>query len=108
NTQIQGEAFYNQTHGRADIKLFLPQDWDEALKLAAEVEEEIPEYVECITDQRSFYGNFGELGKIYKVKCWNFNETDCLLEGTTSGSTDRSRFKPSTKEAYEEQKLIIN
>lgn len=66
-------------------------------------EEKIPEYVECVEEQPQ-YDNYGELGKIYKVLDWNYSISDCMLEGTTSGSTSKRRFKPSTKEAYEAQK----
>lgn len=62
--------------------------------------ENIPEYAECISTSRNCYG---ELGKVYKVKNWNYSLSDCMLEGTTSGSTAKSRFRPSTKEAYNAQ-----
>lgn len=64
----------------------------------------IPEYVECIEE---FPPNYGEKGKIYKVITWKYSPNDCVLEGTTSGSTDRSRFKPSTKEAYDAQNAPV-
>ena len=69
-------------------------------------EEKIPEYVECVEEQPQ-YNNYGELGKIYKVLDWNCSITDCLLVGTTSGSTAKKRFKPSTKEAYEAQNTYL-
>ena len=62
--------------------------------------ESVPEYVECINEGVWY----GKLGQIYKVKNWNHSNGDCLLEGTTSGSTSKKRFKPSTREAYEAQK----
>jgi len=63
-------------------------------------EDIIPEYVECVKVLKNGYG---ELGKIYKVKNWNHSDIDCWLEGTTSGCASKSRFKPSTKEAYDAQ-----
>jgi hypothetical protein len=59
-----------------------------------------PEYVECI---KVLEFHYGELGKIYKVENWNYPIGDCMLVGTTSGSTSRDRFKPSTKEAFDAQ-----
>ena len=72
------------------------------LNIMKNQEDKIPEYVECIEEQPQ-YNNYGELGKIYKVLDWNSSITDCILKGTTSGSTAKKRFKPSTKEAYEAQ-----
>ena len=69
-------------------------------------EEKIPEYVECIKEL-PHYNDYGELGKIYKVLDWNCSITDCMLVGTTSGSTAKKRFKPSTKEAYEAQNTYL-
>ncbi len=65
----------------------------------------IPGYVECIIEQPQ-YGNYGKLGKIYKVINWNHSINYCMLEGTTSGSTSKNRFKPSTKEAYDAQFIV--
>ena len=67
-----------------------------------EISDKIPEYVECVKEQPQ-YNNYGELGKIYKVLDWNYSISDCVLVGTTSGSTAKKRFKPSTKEAYDAQ-----
>lgn len=64
----------------------------------------IPEYVECIEETN--YNFYGKLGTIYKVSNWIYSTNDCMLEGTTSGSTDRKRFKPSTKEAYDAQFVV--
>ena len=64
-----------------------------------------PEYVECIKEETDNYF-YGRLGKIYKVSNWFHSINDCMLEGTTSGSTDRKRFKPSTKEAYNAQFVV--
>lgn len=65
----------------------------------------IPEYVECIKEEKQ-YGCYGDLGKIYKVDNWNHSQNDCMLIGTTSGSTCKNRFKPSTKEAYDAQFVV--
>jgi len=65
----------------------------------------IPEYVECIKEEKA-YNFYGELGIIYKVANWNYSINDCMLEGTTSGSTCKNRFKPSTKEAYDAQFVV--
>lgn len=110
NTVNKGEAYYNQTHGKADIKLFLPQDWNQALELAVEVEEEIPEYIEVI---RSGGNNTihpkhqkSVINGIYKVlyfsKAGTESKWDCYVcEG---GYVIYPNYcKPSTKEAYEEQ-----
>lgn len=84
------------------------KDWLEAcIKANATVPKpsnSIPEYVECVKEKVACYG---EKGKIYKVITWKYNSNDCMLEGTTSGSTDRSRFKPSTKEAYDAQNTPV-
>lgn len=64
----------------------------------------IPEYVECVKEED--YSFYGKLGTIYKVQNWNYSTNDCTLEGTTSGSTCRKRFKPSTKEAYDAQFIV--
>lgn len=84
----------------------LPEQYEEALKVASEVVEEIPEYVECI---RSGITSATK-GKIYKVVKLdedvltyidNFgNENliaNVLSKGKGTGHTD---FKPSTKEAF--------
>jgi hypothetical protein len=62
------------------------------------------EYVECIKE--GIYNFYGKLGTIYKVNNWNHSTADCMLEGTTSGSTSKNRFKPSTKEAYDAQFVV--
>ena len=76
------------------------------LNIMKNQEDKIPEYVECIEEQPQ-HNNYGELGKIYKVLDWNCSITDCMLVGTTSGSTAKKRFKPSTKEAYEAQNTYL-
>ena len=64
----------------------------------------IPKYVECI--EEAPFNCYGEIGTVYKVSVWNFSTTDCVLEGTNSGSTSKRRFKPSTKEAYDAQFVV--
>ena len=76
------------------------------LSIMKNQEEKIPEYVECVEEQPQ-HNNYGELGKIYKVLDWNCSITDCLLVGTTSGSTAKKRFKPSTKKAYDAQNTYL-
>ena len=76
------------------------------LNIMKKQEDKIPEYVECVEEQPQ-HNHYGELGKIYKVLDWNCSITDCLLVGTTSGSTAKERFKPSTKEAYEAQNIYL-
>lgn len=66
----------------------------------------IPEYVECIEDIRLRHNCYGELGKVYIVVNWNHSTNDCMLLGTTSGSTSKTRFKASTKEAYDAQFVV--
>ena len=96
--EINGKHIYaHDMHG------FLYKDgrWATLVSSPETKEESIPEYVECI--EEAPYKSYGTLGKIYKVQNWNYSKTDCLLEGSTSGSTSRKRFKPSIKEAYEAQ-----
>lgn len=97
--------FINETN-KIDCNLILPEGYIHQLQTYLNImknqEEKIPEYVECVEEQPQ-YNNYGELGKIYKVLDWNCSITDCMLVGTTSGSTSKKRFKPSTKEAYEAQ-----
>jgi hypothetical protein len=83
----------------------IPNNGWELLPADYSPDEIVPEYVECIKAQPQ-YNNYGELGKIYKVQDWMYSVDDCMLEGTTSGSTDRNRFKPSTKEAYDAQQSL--
>ena len=78
----------------------------EIIKAMKNQEDKVPEYVECVEEQPQ-HNNYGELGKIYKVLNWNCSITDCMLVGTTSGSTAKKRFKPSTKEAYDAQNTYL-
>lgn len=56
---------YDKTLGMSGaIHLVLPQDWNRALELASELEEEMPEYVE-ITDGFGCWYKTGEIYKIY-------------------------------------------
>lgn len=63
-----------------------------------------PEYVECIKEV--YHTNYGKIGKIYQVQNWFHSSSDCMLVGTTSGSTAKNRFKPSTKEAFDKQNQV--
>ena len=80
----------------------MPEGWSPDVEepVTSVKDDVIPEYVECI---KVLEFHYGELGKIYKVENWNYPIGDCMLVGTTSGSTSRDRFKPSTKEAYDAQ-----
>jgi hypothetical protein len=82
-------------------KLFLPKDWFKALELAAEVEEEVPEYVEIIVNYNVF--KKGEILKTekYSDSTWRFVWPDGT--GQIYNKVYDSYFKPSTKEAYEAQ-----
>ena len=97
--------FIDETN-KIDSSLVLPEGYihqlETYLNIMKNQEEKIPEYVECVEEQPQ-HNNYGELGKIYKVLDWNCSITDCMLVGTTSGSTAKKRFKPSTKEAYDAQ-----
>ncbi len=85
---------------KSSVKWFATkQEAEEFSKTLTETEDNIPEYVECI--EQNYY--YDVLGKIYKVINWNYGHEDCMLEGINTGSTNRDRFKPSTKEAYEAQ-----
>ena len=101
--------FIDETNN-IDNSLILPEGYIHQLHTYLNVmknqKEKIPEYVECVEEQPQ-HNNYGELGKIYKVLDWNCSITDCLLVGTTSGSTSKKRFKPSTKEAYEAQNTYL-
>lgn len=48
------------------------------------------QYAKCIDDNCQW---FGELNKEYKVINWMHSSNDCMLEGSTSGSTSRTRFR---------------
>lgn len=101
--------FINETN-RIDNSSVLPEGYifqlETYLNIMKNQEDKIPEYVECVEEQPQ-HNNYGELGKIYKVLDWNCSITDCVLLGTTSGSTAKKRFKPSTKEAYDAQNNLL-
>ena len=101
--------FIDETNN-IDNSLILPEGYilqlETYLNIMKNQEDKVPEYVECVEEQPQ-YDNYGELGKIYKVLDWNCSITDCMLAGTTSGSTSKKRFKPSTKEAYEAQNTYL-
>lgn len=76
---------------------YLPQDWNRALELAAELEEEIPEYVEAVRNLTGI-----TKGKIYPYV------NNRVIDGTFNNyrlmpSEGYEYFTPSTKEAYEAQ-----
>ena len=94
----------------------LPQQWDECLKAASELEVEIPEYVECIKAY-SLQTKYMIEGYIYKVldstnlasiklqcnrtvKDWSSKTLFICFAGVKEFD-----FIPSTKEAYEKQQL---
>ena len=92
----------------------LPQQWDECLKAASELEEEAPEYVECI--QIKVDTPKIKQGYIYKIVSYNsktqniqvINEFGDKWDFTninlTNPNLDRFiAFTYSTKEAYEKQ-----
>lgn len=106
------------TNGHSRIKanqqFILPQDWNKALQLAAEVEEEIPEYVEWVNNI-----GCGGLGWMCDKSDFKKGKIFCTLTDDLPKSglnTDKSNwryalskewyavnFKPSTKEAFDEQ-----
>lgn len=107
------QELYSNNGGNfnTDLRVSTPEEkhWletcikaDKFIKFEEAMKSFIPEYVECIKEENDKYF-YGKLGTIYKVSNWIHSFSDCMLEGTTSGSTDRKRFKPSTKEAYDAQ-----
>lgn len=102
-----GQDIPERYNSKCDNKMSLfMDDWHFASSsyVLKETKSIVPEYAECVQECPPYYG---EKGKIYKVKVWNYSDSDCMLEGTTSGSTSRSRFKPSTKEAYDAQNAPV-
>lgn len=110
-SNLSGKGYeYHSSKGNAQICYNLPQDWDRALELAAEVETEIPEYVKCIkTDGERFV-----LNHIYKVeKGSTYNSLQLL---SSNGEQDCTggypmngglwSFEPSNKEKYDNQNKI--
>ncbi len=110
--EINVFSYAPDSHSRiqkAEYKLTLPQDWDLALKLAAEVEEEIPEYVEATKDYNGYFIS----GYIYKVNNLRQIRNAELICNVKSAHIKAGNYmyvnltypnwKPSTKEAYEEQ-----
>jgi hypothetical protein len=111
---------YNSTYGDSNpIELTLPQDWDKAIQLASEVEEEVPEYVKVIA---AYNGSSGWWipGDIYKVNSWKLTEgkglhaTFTQINNRTNGwsedsfntyNTWKKYFIPATKKEFDAQEL---
>tara|TARA_R110000850_G_scaffold34024_2_gene92269 strand:- start:8611 stop:9675 length:1065 start_codon:yes stop_codon:yes gene_type:complete len=86
------------------IYVKLPQDWDRGLKLAAEIEEEVPEYVESLS---TYHDQFTK-GKVYKVDKERVSTNNYSVFTDDRGrhnSWGKTMFKPSTKETYDAQEL---
>lgn len=99
------------------IILNLPKDWDKALQLAAEVEEEVPEYVEWIANigcgKSGFMCNESSFkkGKIFctltdKLPPSGLGKGSKYWKEALTEEWYSQNFKPSTKEAYEAQKEV--
>lgn len=92
-----------------------PHQWAEIISKPNEASNEVPEYVECISD--SMVGcSRGEILKcreVHGVFEWRYNKTSGMYKGedhydrwTNTGWTNKisqETFKPSTKEAFEAQ-----
>ena len=78
----------------------LPQQWDECLKAASELEEEIPEYIEFIDDTFTCFteGVIYPLNEEGRCQC-NTGEYLSAMQYPK----DKKWMKPSTKSAYEKQ-----
>lgn len=78
----------------------LPEQWDECLKAASELEEEVPEYVEFIYDNISYFTK----GTIYPLnKNGNCQGDNGEYYRAMQYPKDKKFMVPSTKEAYEKQ-----
>ncbi len=82
----------------SEIRELKAEDPEITKHFPIEKKDEYTGYVECIKERKNC---FGELGKIYIVNSGNIS--DFYLQGSTSGSVAKERFKNSTKEAYEAQ-----
>jgi hypothetical protein len=92
-----------------DHHFILPQDWNKALELAAEVEEEIPEYIEA-TNNCSVYYIKGYVYKVLDTKNLSSVRLTCSKKTDWANSEtnlyvdfNKAEWKASTKEAYEAQ-----
>lgn len=96
----------------------LPQQWDECLKAASELEEEIPEYVKCIQIKVDIPKI--KQGHVYKVISYNSNtqhiqvidefgdKWDCTNINLINPNLNYcTAFTYSTKEDYEKQQKRI-
>ena len=99
-SHTEGYGYYSTTMN--DYKNFyLPQDWQEALDYVSEEVKEIPEYVECIVNNFSYYlkGQISKVDDKGQIEDLDGEYTDFM-----KWPRDKKCFKPSTKEAYEAQK----
>ena len=96
---------YNQQE-KCNPVYTLPQDWDKALAKAAEVEEEIPEYVEVTINYFGY--KKGDICKVIEKE----EDGDIIVYNPNRISYSRytpnvcyviKNTKPSTKEAYDKQ-----
>ena len=79
----------------------LPEQWDECLKAASELVEEVPEYVEFISDDFSYLFT---KGTIYPLnKNGNCQGDDGEYHWSMQYPENKKFMVPSTKEAYEKQ-----
>lgn len=91
--------------GNYPVKMYtvykLPEQYDEALKAASEVDEEIPEYVEFIDTAHK--------GKIVKVVEWT-PHVYCRVRFFNGDKSEPFKYlvKPSTKEAYDAQNRPVS
>jgi len=99
-------TFYKSTYPACQFLYNLPQDWDKALAKAAEVEEEIPEYVEVTINYFGY--KKGDICKVIEKE----EDGDIIVYNPNRISYSRytpnvcyviKNTKPSTKEAYDKQ-----
>jgi hypothetical protein len=91
-------------HTGDKIILSLPDEWDKAIKLASEVEEEVPEYVKLVRTYGS--GTGMTIGKIYKVCDTNIWVDDLGVQrNTLKGCLEDVELIRSSKSEYDAQEL---
>ena len=91
---------FSSTNAYKCVIYTLPQQWDECLKAASELEEEAPEYVEFISDKFTYFTK----GTIYPLNKKRECKTDSgIYLWSMQYPKDKEYMKPSTKEAYEKQ-----
>lgn len=84
----------------------LPGDWDLALKLASEVEEEVPEYVELLSGwsvENEFIGEIFQLATLNNLHKFKLAPKKEEFVQNIQKWIQRGHFKPSTKAAYDQQ-----